>query len=383
MMKKMIALSALSLFSFSNIASADSYLDCQSEPQSCERVMLVDFDGNPSVQNSSTSFLDWHTIVKATYTGSEGIGSTNLIGSNAAYNAQGITGTLKNQFRTGEYIVLTYRNETDAVVSLTPKVTFDDPDDIVYRTEGVWRTLSTSNIAPHTSAEIFVRFDESYAKGALPFTNLVNVNNNYEGNRGVYLDKIEYIRRLDKLEEDSTVCTVSSCTPLVAFDLTQPTLQEVKNHSQLQQFSKHNYLNYIYQTRHETGSGLTTAKGVTNGVYLFYSVQMPEGTHTFKAGEKILIEVANHQIFDTNLQAYVSFNDNDTKSWGTVGTWHKLPDTIVPAGHLNYTVEFTFNKDTQGDFNTINATLMNNNTNGQLVIKKVTYLTKQTFKATF
>lgn len=82
-------------------------------------------------------------------------------------------------------------------------------------------------------------------------------------------------------------------------------------------------------------------------------------------------------------QAYVSFNDNDTKELGTVGTWHKVPVGIVPAGHINSVIEFTFDKNTQGDFNTINATILNDNTNGQLVLKKVTYLTKQNFKATF
>ncbi len=383
MNKKFLALSVLSLLSFSNLVFADTELDCKSEPQNCERVMLVDFDGNPSVQNSSTSFSDWHTVVKATYTGSEGIGSTTLVGSNAAYNSQGILGTTKNQFRTGEYILVTYKNDTDSVVTFTPRISFDDPDDIVYRTEGVWRNIGTYSINPQESKEIFLRFDQSYGKNSLPFTNLVNVNSNYEGNRGLYLDKIEYLRRLDNFEADSTPCTLTACTPLVAFDLTNSTLEDVKKHSELQQFSVHKYLNFTYQTRHESGSGLTIAKGVTNGDYLFYSVQMPEGTHTFKAGEKILIEISNHQNFDVVPQAYVSFNDNDTKAWGSVGTWHKVPVGVLPAGHINSVIEFTFDKDTQGDFNTINATLINDNTNGQLVLKKVTYLTKQTFKATF
>lgn len=383
MMKKMIALSALSLLSFSNTVFADTYRDCQSEPQNCERVMLVDFDGNPSIQNSSPSFSDWNSILTVNYTGSEGVGSTILIGSNGAYNSQGISGTTKNQFRTGEYIIVTFKNETNADITFTPRMSFDDPDNIVYNTQGVWRTLETTTIPAQSSRAVTLRFDDSYGTNSLPYTNLVNVNTNYNGNRGLYLDKIEYLRRLDTFEEDDTPCTLTSCTPLIAFDLATSTLEDTKKYSQLQQFSVHKYLDFTYQTRHMFGSGLTIAKGVTNGDYLFYSVQMPEGTHTFKAGEKILIEVANLQNFDVNLQAYVSFNDNDTKAWGTVGTWHKVPDKTVPANHLNYTVEFIFDKDTQGDFNTINATIINDNTNGQLVLKKVTYVTKQAFKATF
>lgn len=362
-------------------ASADTYLDCYNDTQHCERVLLVDFDGNLNVQNSSANFLDWNTVLQVRYTGSEGVGSTLLIGSEGAYNAQGVTGTTKNQFRTGEYLIATYKNTTDAAITFSPRISFDDPDSIVFGPTGVWTTMGTTVIGAQSSGEVLLRFDDSY--GALPFTSLVNINTNYKGNRGLYLDKIEYNRRIDPVTSTDFPCNETVCNKLVAFDLSQPTLADIKRTSQLASFSEHYSTNFTYTTRHWSGAGLTIAKGVTNGDYLYYAIKNPQGTHHFKAGEKIIVEVANFQDFDTVLNGYISFDDPDTKPWGVVGTWKKLPQVVAPARHINTTIEFTFDQDTAGDFNTINVTIVNDNTNGNLVLKKVTYLTKQSFKATF
>ncbi len=381
MMKKMFALSALSLLSFSNIVSADTYLDCKSEPQSCERVMLVDFDGNPSVQNSSTQFQDWTTISKDTYSGSEGIGSTTILGNIAEYNYQGISGNIKHQFRTGEYIIATYYNSTNQDIFVTPNVSFDDSDRIFYGVSGIWFSMYNNYIPANSSKEVLIRFDNSYGK--LPYTNLININSGYSGNRGLFLDKIEYLQRTDPEIINHTACNEVICTPLTVFDLTQPTIESIKQSTQLIDFTTHSPFNFTYLVKEGSGLGLTLNKGVTNGSYLHYSVQRPEGTHTFKPGEKIIVEVASRFNYDVALDAYISFEDYDTKTWGATGKWYKLSDIMVPAGHINSTVEFTFDELTAGNFKTINVAIMNSNTGGKLILKKATYLTNQTFKAKF
>jgi hypothetical protein len=383
MLKKSLLALSLTTATLTSVHAAEFLEnDCNQNPQSCEVITLVDFDGDIATEQNSLQFLDWDTIFQDAYTGSEGSGSTTLLGSNPKYNYQGIQGLTSNQFADGEYVVVTLQNLTDTVQTFRPKISFADTDRVYGGEEELWIDLYSVTLLPNSSGEVSFHFDSSYGQ---PFSaNSINFNTNVSGNRTVAVDKIEYKKRLTVDDPVTVDCSTSSeCVTLTVADFSANSLQGVKDSNQLSGFDTPLFYD-LGVAFHSSGVGLTTQQGVTNGDYLYYGVHNELGEHTFKAGEQIVIEVANFEYGnDVLVQPFVSFDDTDTKAWaGSAGTWYPMTETLLQGGHLNTTITFTFDETNAGTYDVINVTLPTDQT-GELVIRSISYRTSQKMKATF
>jgi peptidoglycan hydrolase-like protein with peptidoglycan-binding domain len=149
-------------------------------------IVLIDFGG--TVSGNSFGLTGWSTVLKDRYTDYQalGPGGTTIITSDtAAYNFQGVSGTAR-AFTTGEKIVVTWYNNSAQAVTVTPKISFNDPDRISTGTAGNWSSMSPVTIpASGTGSSEFAITSQNAGTYSL-----VNINVNYKNNRIVIADKI-------------------------------------------------------------------------------------------------------------------------------------------------------------------------------------------------
>jgi hypothetical protein len=114
---------------------------------------------------------------------------TIVIGSNETYNYQGVGGSPRS-FTDGETVVVTWYNNSSSPVTLTPAVSFNDPNRRYVDPAGTWYDMTSATIAPYSVAKSQYAVSPSTA-GTY---SLVNVNVNYTNNQVIVCDKIELIR---------------------------------------------------------------------------------------------------------------------------------------------------------------------------------------------
>ncbi|OQX27689.1 MAG: hypothetical protein BWK80_03925, partial [Desulfobacteraceae bacterium IS3] len=150
-------------------------------------VILVDF-GKTETENIF-GLTGWNTVIKDTYTyySDLGPGGTTIgAGNNSAYNHQGVKGTART-FKENENIVVAWYNNSDADITFTPKISFNDPDRPASGTSGTWQNMSAVTVSARKTAQSTFTFD---AAAAGTFS-LVNVNVNYANSKILVCDKIE------------------------------------------------------------------------------------------------------------------------------------------------------------------------------------------------
>lgn len=362
--------------SFNSVGAEFPENDCMQNPHLCETVTLIDFDENTTVENSSMTFLDWTTPLKDIYTASVGTGVTTILGKTGGYNFQGVQGTTKNQFYDGEYLVFTLKNNTSDVLSFRPKLSFDDYDRVgMGFADGIWLELEPVTLMPNQVFDYKYHFDASYTTP--PAAALVNFNMNIVGDQVVSLEKIEYMRRMYPVDK-ALSCDYFNCNTYTVVDFSLGTLQDIKNSNQLAAFDTVSY-DVTKVILDKTGTGLTLKSEVTGGSHLYYSVRMSEGTHEFKVGEKIIVELANMTPQEKTLTPYISFTDYDNKPWGVTGTWYDFPTEVVSPYFLNKRFEFVIDENTAGSFSVINVAVHDLDVS----IKKIYYETAQSLKGNF
>jgi hypothetical protein len=154
-------------------------------------VTLVDF--GPSAGTDVYGLAGWQTTIKDTYTannpGGPGGTTVTIADSAAGYNFQGVTAAAPRTFVVGEKIIVTwYNNHATETYTLTPKVSFDDPNR-ASTSPGLWQRMTSITLAPGQSGKTEYTFDGVNA-GNWSIVN-VNVNFTFSSANAMICDKIE------------------------------------------------------------------------------------------------------------------------------------------------------------------------------------------------
>lgn len=165
----------------------DSLVDCADpgcyDHSRCS-TLLVDF-GNPHRFGLS----NWQTLLKDTYTdvvASGPAGMTNVVGENAAYNYQGVSGASRS-FSPGDKIVVFWYNNGDEPITFTPKISFEDNDRPGSgNSGGSWHFMTEVRVEPGKSEVSLFEFNKTTAG----WYSLVNVNVNHNNHKILLCDKI-------------------------------------------------------------------------------------------------------------------------------------------------------------------------------------------------
>jgi hypothetical protein len=151
--------------------------------------MLVDFGG--SLGSDTFGLAGWSTILRDTYTENRPLGpggTTIVVGDNQSYNFQGVSGATRS-FAQNEKILVTWHNNSGAVISFTPGISFTDPDRRYSGQAGVWFDLATVTVP----ANGFAQSEFVFTASTTGSYSLVNVNNNFQNNQVLICDKIELV----------------------------------------------------------------------------------------------------------------------------------------------------------------------------------------------
>ncbi len=108
------------------------------------RTLLVDWGGSPETNVYGT---EWKTVVHDHYTEYSAAGPKGTNGSHTGkYNYQSIGGGRRRTFTPGQRIVVTWYNNHNKTISITPYISFDDPDRRLSMTVGTWHEMTPLTI---------------------------------------------------------------------------------------------------------------------------------------------------------------------------------------------------------------------------------------------
>lgn len=159
---------------------------------------IVDFSAeNNNDIIESTAF---QTVISDKYTDNIQMGKTIVTGINGSYDYAGVTGTgLKLQ--TGDNIRAVWYNSSDVEIKFTPQISFNDQDRRSSESVVTWYAMEEVSIKPQQySTSVFVV--NSNVEGHI---STININVNYNNNKIIILDKIEY--------SSASLTTEKICTP--------------------------------------------------------------------------------------------------------------------------------------------------------------------------
>ncbi len=181
----MLAVLSAAAAVFSDSASERAWGSVSGETE----ILMADFGGTASENVFGIS--GWNTVIKDVYTGYRNCGpggTTVTVGSAGTYDYQGVTGQPRT-FAAGERIAVTWYNNSDATVTFTPKISFDDPDRRAMGITGIWHSMSGVTAGPRETAQSFFELDAD-SEGTY---GIVNVNVNYANHEILICDKIGLI----------------------------------------------------------------------------------------------------------------------------------------------------------------------------------------------
>jgi len=150
---------------------------------------IIDFG---SIENDNIFGLTgWNSAIKDKYTDNRNIGSggtTIVVGNNGDYCYQGVKGNSRI-FKIGHKIKVTWYNNSDEILTITPRISFNDPDRVFTGDEGKWYFMEEARIPAKGSGYTIYDFD----KTSVGNYSLVNVNGNYNNKELLICDKIELL----------------------------------------------------------------------------------------------------------------------------------------------------------------------------------------------
>lgn len=156
------------------------------DESSLKTYVIADFEN--SINDSQTDFPNLSNIIKDRYTDFWNNGMATVIGSNGSYNFQGVTGS-GYKLVEGDQILVTWTNQSDNVLDLTPLLSIKSPLRVIDSKIGEWHVLDKLVLSANSTGISKFQVTEEFA-GVI---NVVNVSNAKSVNKTLTLDKIELI----------------------------------------------------------------------------------------------------------------------------------------------------------------------------------------------
>jgi len=153
--------------------------------------LLVDFGANEG--GNVLGLTGWNTVIKdiyCYYSNADSSAPSGLKqGTNGAYSYQGVTGPARD-FVPNEKIMVTWYNNSDTVMTFTPRISLEDPDRRITGEEGTWFSMSKITLSPHTSGTTVFNVDIDNTG----IYDVVNINPDYFPESKILIcDKIELL----------------------------------------------------------------------------------------------------------------------------------------------------------------------------------------------
>ena len=252
---------------------------------------------------------------------------TTLVGSNAEYNYQGISGS-GIYLDAGDKLRLVWRNIGADTISFAPRLSFSAQHRYNQAESHKWISLDIANITSGntTVSELIVPTQvEPYS---------INVNSNFSNNKTLLLERIEVVSaQFDQSDYCEMPINFTKATEALA-----PQASVVLADFSLQnssEFELHESLNTVFMDRYtgfyERGLGIVIG---SNGKYNYQGVR-GDGIH-IEGGAKLKVTWKNYGNDDQTFTPLVAFDFDGRQIQG--GTWLELSQTRA-AGINQVTLE--------------------------------------------
>ena len=272
-----------------------------------------------------SSYFD--SVFHDIYTGVYQSGMTTLVGSNAEYNYQGISGS-GIYLDAGDKLRLVWRNIGADTISFAPRLSFSAQHRYNQAESHKWISLDIANITSGntTVSELIVPTQvEPYS---------INVNSNFSNNKTLLLERIEVVSaQFDQSDYCEMPINFTKATEALA-----PQASVVLADFSLQnssEFELHESLNTVFMDRYtgfyERGLGIVIG---SNGKYNYQGVR-GDGIH-IEGGAKLKVTWKNYGNDDQTFTPLVAFDFDGRQIQG--GTWLELSQTRA-AGINQVTLE--------------------------------------------
>ena len=276
--------------------------------------VLVEF--GPTYLPSSYFDSVFHDI----YTGVYQSGMATLVGSNAEYNYQGISGS-GIYLDAGDKIRLVWRNIGEEAISFAPRLSFSVQRRFNQAESFEWISLDIANATGEntTVSELMLPAPLN------PYS--INVNSNFSNNKTLLLERIEVV---SAQFDESDYCEMPinfskaaeaqvSQTSVILADFS------LQNSSE---FELHESLNSVFMDRYtgfyERGLGIIIG---SNGKYNHQGVR-GDGIH-IEGGARLKVTWKNYGDDELTFTPLVAFDFGGRQTQG--GTWLELSQTRVPS----------------------------------------------------
>lgn len=149
---------------------------------------IVDFNETGSGKDIITS-IGFDKVIADKYNHNVKYGRTIAIGQAGGYDFQGVSGVIGLDMKSGDSIRSVWYNNSDNVITFTPKISFDDPDRRTSGAVGSWENMTLVQIKPRQWAVSNYVIPDN----AVEYIDLINITVNYNHHKTLVLDKIEHV----------------------------------------------------------------------------------------------------------------------------------------------------------------------------------------------
>jgi hypothetical protein len=137
--------------------------------------------------NNVYEFSDWDTPYIGQYTSYSSTGPDGLMGGWTGTGDSGAVSGSSQAFYSGDQITVTWYNSKASSLTITPKISFNDPDRYGSGTAGTWYDMTQVEIAASGTGTTTYTFDANTA-GSYSLVNVCRFTNDCEE---VVMDKVE------------------------------------------------------------------------------------------------------------------------------------------------------------------------------------------------
>ncbi|MDC2890024.1 putative Ig domain-containing protein [Psychrosphaera algicola] len=147
---------------------------------------IVDF--GDSLEASDILDGRFDTIILDKYTSFVNFGTAITTGDSGAYNYQGVKAIENVSLNIGDVVRLIWFNSGDSDILFSPKISFNDADRVSSDDDEIWHTVDEVRVkANHFGVSQFIITESTDAS-------VINVNNNYDNNNILVMDRIELVQ---------------------------------------------------------------------------------------------------------------------------------------------------------------------------------------------